>query len=95
MDVLDRFYAQAPGLKEHKKRVRFLTHRYNEIYCRIVEDSSVYFRTPHAENSHALAAIRSASEQQRNWIEDQIALQRQDFFTTAAFPLELVLGNVA
>lgn len=95
LDVLDRFYNKAPGLEEHRKRVRFLTHWYNEIYCRIVEDSSGYFRTPHAENSHALAAIRSASEQQRNWIEDQLALQRREFFTSAEFPLELVLGNVA
>jgi len=95
MDVLDRYYAQAPGLEDHKKRVRFLTHWYNEIYCRIVEDSSGYFQKPGSNTSHALASIRSASEQQRNWIEDQLALQRRDFFTAAGFPLELVLGKAA
>ncbi len=91
LDVLDRFYANAPGLETHRKRVRFLTHWYNEIYCKIVEDSSAYFRTPHPGNVRALAAIRSAAEQQRNWIEDQLALQRQDFFTSAGFPLGSVL----
>ena len=94
LDVLDRFYARSPGLEEHRKRVRFLTHWYNEIYCRIVKDSSAYFRTPHSGNLQALAAIRPAAEQQRNWIEDQLALQRQDFFTSAGFPLETVLGQV-
>jgi|WetSurMetagenome_2_1015567.scaffolds.fasta_scaffold15175_3 anaerobic magnesium-protoporphyrin IX monomethyl ester cyclase len=95
MDVLDRFYAHAPGLEEHKKRVHFLTHWYNEIYCRIIEDSSSYFRASRPDTSQALAGIRSASEQQRNWIEDQLAIQRRDFFTDAKFPLEIVLGNVA
>jgi radical SAM superfamily enzyme YgiQ (UPF0313 family) len=95
LDVLDRFYAQAPGLAEHKERIRFLTHWYNEIYCKIVEDSSGYFRKPGAGAPRALAAIRSASEQQRIWIEDHLALQRQEFFTSAGFPVELVLGKVA
>jgi radical SAM superfamily enzyme YgiQ (UPF0313 family) len=94
-DVLERFYANTQGLEEHKKRVRFLTHWYNEIYCRIVEDSSGYFQKPSSGTSQALAAIRSASEQQRIWIEDHLALQRQDFFTSAGFPLEFVLGNAA
>ena len=71
---------------EHKERVRFLTHWYNEIYCKIVEDSSGYFRAPRPDNPHALAAIQSASEHQRKWIEDQLALQRQSFFTSAGFP---------
>jgi hypothetical protein len=95
LDVLDRFYAHAPGLAEHKERVRFLTHWYNEIYCKIVEDSSGYFRKPSSHAPQALAAIRSASEQQRTWLEDHLALQRQEFFTSAGFPVELVLGKVA
>jgi anaerobic magnesium-protoporphyrin IX monomethyl ester cyclase len=93
MDVLDRFYANAPGLKEHRQRVRFLTHWYNEIYCKIVEDSSACFRAPRPDNPHALAAIQSASEHQRKWIEDQLALQRQSFFTSAGFPEGVLQGQ--
>lgn len=93
-DVLDRYYPQAPGLQAHKERLAFLIHWYNEIYCRIVEDSADYFRSPYTKDTRALASIRSAAEQQREWIEKELALERQAFFTEARFPLELVVGKI-
>ncbi|MGE5222260.1 MAG: B12-binding domain-containing radical SAM protein [Omnitrophica WOR_2 bacterium] len=93
-DVVDRFYQQVPGIQAHKDRLTFLTHWYNEIYCRIVEESAGYFRSDYVEDTRGLMSIRSAAEQQREWIEKELALERQAFFTEARFPLELVVGSV-
>ncbi|MDD1654973.1 MAG: B12-binding domain-containing radical SAM protein [Methanomicrobiales archaeon] len=93
-DVMNRFYPSTAGLDEHRGRLTFLVQWYNEIYCKIVEDSAEVFRSADSESRYALMSIRSAAEQQRRWLEDQVALQRQSFFTHSGFPLELVVGEV-
>jgi anaerobic magnesium-protoporphyrin IX monomethyl ester cyclase len=94
-DVLCRFYPGTSGLDEHKDRLIFLAHWYNEIFCRIVEDSAEIFRFRDANDRNALIPIKSAAEQQRKWLEDQLALQRQTFFTESGLPLTLVLGEAS
>jgi len=93
LDVLKRFFAGTPALDEHEVNLTFLAHWYNEIFCRIVEDSSEFLHSPPGANQSALVSIHSAAERQRQWLEDEIARQRQTFFTGAGFPLELVVGK--
>jgi hypothetical protein len=92
-DVLGRFYPGTNGLDAHKNRLVFFTHWYNEIFCRIVEDSADMFRSRDVGDRNALISIKSAAERQRRWLEDQLALQRRDFFTESGLPLALVLGK--
>jgi radical SAM superfamily enzyme YgiQ (UPF0313 family) len=92
LDVLERFFPDLEGLPEHKARIKFLVGWYNEIFCRIVEDSAPFFKSPRAMNARALLSIRSAAERQRRWLEGQLADQRAAFFATARFPAELVAG---
>lgn len=92
-DVLKRFYPATPGLHEHTQRLGFLVHWYNEIFCRIIEDSAEIIRSSDANKAYALKSIQSASVEQRQWLEDQLALQRQAFFSNTGFPLDLVVGE--
>jgi anaerobic magnesium-protoporphyrin IX monomethyl ester cyclase len=93
LDVLERFHAGVPGLGRHRERITFLIHWYNKIFFRIVEDSAEYFRSTHTPNRQALNAIWQAAETQRCWLEDQIAVQRKEFFTRTGFPPELIVGE--
>lgn len=93
LDILNKFYPTTSGLDNHIERIRFLIHWYNEIFCRIIEDSAEIILNSDLHSAYALKSIQSASEEQRQWIEDQLAIQRKSFFTDAEFPLELVLGE--
>ncbi len=93
LHVLERFYPAVTGLDSYRAKLAFLCSWYNEIYCRIVEDSAELFH-PHVVTSPAaLQAIQAAAEHQRKWLEDEVARQRQSFFTGNNFPLEMVLGE--
>lgn len=94
-DVMNRFFPGTPGLDEHRRKVTFLSGWYNEIFCRIVEDSAGVFLSADSNDSRALSSIRSEAEEQRQWLENELALQRQEFFTQSDFPLEVVVGEVA
>jgi anaerobic magnesium-protoporphyrin IX monomethyl ester cyclase len=93
LDVLKNFYPATKGLDDHIESVTFLIHRYNEIMFRVIEDSAEIILSDHSHQAYAFESIQSASEEQREWIEDQLAIQRKSFFTDADFPLELVLGD--
>jgi anaerobic magnesium-protoporphyrin IX monomethyl ester cyclase len=92
-DVAEHFYPDAPGLTDHARRLRFLVGWYNNIFCKIIEDSAAAVRTGSPGTSHALSSIRSAAERQRAWLEEQLARQRHTFFTQSGIPLETVLGG--
>ena len=93
IDVLKKFYPNTMGLNEHLERIRFLAHWYNEILSRVIEDSAEIVLFSDSHHTCALESIQAAAEEQRQWLEDELALQRQSFYTDAGFPLELVLGE--
>ncbi|HVN75414.1 MAG TPA: radical SAM protein [Thermoanaerobaculaceae bacterium] len=92
-DVAEHFYPDAPGLADHGRRLDFLVGWYNNIFCRIVEDSAEVFKAGLLSVDPALASIRSAAERQRAWVEEQLARQRHQFFTRSGIPLGTVLGG--
>jgi len=92
-DVMNCFFPDTAGLDEHRKRLTFFAGWYNEIFCRIVEDSARVFRSADSSDTHVLNSIRSEAEEQRQWLENELALQRQEFFTHSEFPLEVVVGE--
>jgi hypothetical protein len=93
IEVLKKFYPNTCGLNEHIERIRFLIHWYNKIFCRIIEDSAETIHSSDSHRTYALDGIQAAAEEQRHWLEDEIALQRQSFYTDSDFPLSLVLGE--
>jgi hypothetical protein len=88
LDILQRFYPRAEGLGEHRERLGFLTGWYNEIFCRIVEDSAELFRTATPARSGALRSIYQAAERQRRWLEERLDDQRTAFLSTAGLPVQ-------
>ncbi len=94
LDVLEHFHPAVEGIADHKARVTFLISWYNEIFCRIIEDSAGLFRSSFAPDADALRGIKAAAEQQRQWLEDQLARQRMEFFTASGLPLQLVVGEI-
>ena len=88
LDILERFYPRAEGLDEHRERLGFLTGWYNEIFCRIVEDSAEFFRTATPTQSSGLQSIYEAAEQQRLWLEERLDYQRHAFLSTAGLPAQ-------
>jgi len=93
-DVLNKFYAGIPGIKEFQANVRFLTHWYNHIFCSIVEDSAAAFG-PACQSSNIQRSIHVAADQQQEWLVNELARQRRDFFTKSTIPLEFVVGKAA
>ena len=59
--------------------MRELTAWYNEIYCRIVEDSAPHFMHPSRAGDAALQAIREASREQLRWMDDRLNEARTRF----------------
>jgi anaerobic magnesium-protoporphyrin IX monomethyl ester cyclase len=94
LDVMRQFYRGTPDLDKHQEMINYLVHWYNEIFFRIVEDSAGIFRSPRWASSSAERSIHQSAEEQRLWLEDQLALQRQRFFTKSGLPLELVVGEI-
>jgi hypothetical protein len=93
-DVLAKFYPETPHLEKHKQDLAFLTHWYNHIFCTIIEESAEHFRSPGQAAPDALSAIHAAADQQRRWLEDELARRRQAFFTQTTIPLEWVVGKI-
>ena len=95
IDVIKRFYPEVEGIPEHAARIRFLTHWYNEIFCRIVEDSAPFFASRRAQNRRALRQILLQASRQRQWLEERLLAQRETFLSAAGFPAQLVAGMTA
>jgi hypothetical protein len=88
-DVIGRFYPQTAGLPEHRSRIDFLAHWYNEILCRVIEDTAPSFRSEaRMADPYALRSIQQAAERQRQWIEERLAYQRSTFFAATTLPVE-------
>ena len=73
------FWPDLPGREEYGEAVRELTAWYNEIYCRIVEDSAPHFRQPSRAGDAALEAIRAAAGEQHRWLDEQLDAARTRF----------------
>ena len=76
------FWPELPGLYEYDEAVRGLAAWYNEIYCRIVEDSAPHFRQPTRAGDAALNAIRQAADEQHHWLDVQLNAARTRFLDT-------------
>jgi len=73
------FWPDLPGWEEYDEAVRELIAWYNEIYCRIVEDSAPHFRQPSRASTAALEAIRKAAGEQHGWLDEQLDAARARF----------------
>lgn len=79
VEIVRRFWPDEWDCEEYRDTVRELTAWYNEIYCRIVEDSSIHFMAPNATSEAALRAIRAAVPEQQHWVESELNEARARF----------------
>lgn len=93
VDVMMKFHQGIPGLEKHKEMIRYLVHWYNEIFFRIVEASAEAFLSQTGNVRTVSKSIQGSAEEQRLWLENQLAFQRMEFFTNAGFPIEMVVGH--
>lgn len=93
IDVLEQFYPEVPYLSVYRERLTALTSRYNEIFFRIIEDSAEVLRAQ-GPGSYALRSIRTAAEEQRRWLEQQLDYQRSGFFAQPGLPPELAESDL-
>ena len=81
--VARHFWPELPGWSDYSDAVQELTAWYNEIYCRIVEDSASHFVQPSKPGAAALKVIQAAAREQQRWMDSQLNEARTRFVESA------------
>ncbi len=84
VDLLERLLPTPDGTAQHKEKIWSLAAWHNEIFRRVVVESAEEFRAGRKQSAMALTSIRQSAEEQRRWMVERLAAQREAFLSGIA-----------